>query len=73
MRFRRTALFLSDESHASVPPISTVPESGGSSMPRMFRRVLLPDPLGPVTATVSPRPTSRSIPLRIESTDPPSP
>jgi len=70
---RSNALRASPDAHASVPEMVTLPESGGSSIPRMFRRVLFPEPLGPVTATISPRCTIMSIPRRTEITLSPCP
>src|ERR1700720_1347966 len=43
----------------STPATRTCPSSGVSSPPRRKRRVLLPEPLGPVTATTSPRAAAR--------------
>src|ERR1700730_501470 len=40
----------------------TRPSSGGSSPPRTWSRVLLPQPLGPMKATNSPRATSSDTP-----------
>src|ERR1700682_1412162 len=43
----------------STPVTRTCPSSGVSSPPRRKRRVLFPEPLGPVTATTSPRAAAR--------------
>src|SRR5262245_59408804 len=46
----------------SRPSSSTVPRVFGRSPARMFRRVVLPHPLGPTTVKNSPSSTSRSTP-----------
>jgi hypothetical protein len=43
----------------SVPPTSMMPLSGASIAPSKCSRVDLPDPLGPVSAAVSPAARSR--------------
>src|SRR5690554_6162278 len=43
---------------------STVPASGTSSPLRHLSTVVLPDPLGPINATTSPRWMSRSMPFK---------
>ena len=42
----------------------TIPESMSSKPERQFSVVVLPQPLGPMIATISPRLTLRSIPRR---------
>src|SRR5258708_7184315 len=41
------------------PPTSTAPRLASSRGPAMVSRVLLPEPPGPMTATISPRSTDR--------------
>src|SRR5919199_677115 len=48
----------------SVPSKRMRPESSGSSRFRQRSSVLLPLPLGPMTTSTSPTPTSRSMPFR---------
>jgi hypothetical protein len=45
----------------STPSTSTWPVLGCSRLPAIVRSVLLPDPLGPITAKNSPCSTERSI------------
>ena len=51
-----------------MPPIQIEPLSGESSVPMRFSKVVLPDPEGPVIATVAPTATSRSIPFKTGTT-----
>ena len=51
---RYTVRAASDMEPRSSPSTVTVPESGGSSPPSTFSRVLFPEPLAPMTATNSP-------------------
>ena len=44
----------SDSEETSRPPISTVPAVGASSVATISSSVVLPDPLGPYSATISP-------------------
>ena len=46
----------------SLPSNSTVPSRGWSSPLIVLRVVVLPAPLEPMSVTISPRPTSRSMP-----------
>src|SRR5215213_13995 len=50
----------SDIANRSWPATSTRPPSMSSSPDRQFNKVVLPDPDGPITATISPSPTVRS-------------
>ena len=43
----------------AVPPMSTSPLVGSSRVPAMVSNVLLPDPLGPITATSAPASTDK--------------
>lgn len=43
-----------------MPQTSTSPLPGSSRLPAMLSSVDLPDPLGPITATISPARTDRS-------------
>ena len=45
-----------------MPQTSTSPLVGSSRLPAMVSSVDLPDPLGPITATISPARTDRSTP-----------
>src|SRR3954470_9079000 len=66
MLFRRNAAsFLSSSENGSVPPSRTVPDVGGSSVPKIDSSVLFPEPLGPRIATFSPRHSSNETPERI--------
>ncbi|MND08212.1 hypothetical protein D3C83_306860 [compost metagenome] len=47
----------------SWPPASTVPEVGVTMPQTMLISVVLPAPLGPSSAKISPRRIERSIPL----------
>ena len=58
---RYTVREASDMEPRSIPSTVTVPESGASSPPSTFSRVLFPEPLAPITATNSPRFTVRLI------------
>ena len=61
----------SDMANRSWPSTSTRPPSMSSSPDRQFSRVVLPEPLGPITATSSPRRTTRSRPARASTWMPP--
>jgi hypothetical protein len=47
----------------STPSTSTCPLLASSRLPAIVSSVLLPEPLGPITATSSPRSTERSTSL----------
>src|ERR1035438_1373081 len=55
----------------SSPATEMVPADGTSSPPSKFSNVVLPDPLGPMNATKSPRSTSRFSPFRTWISSPP--
>ena len=47
---------------SSAPPMVTLPESMSSRPERQLSSVVLPQPLGPMMATISPRSTVRFTP-----------
>src|SRR5216684_1335951 len=59
VRRRSRALAAWDIAPTVCPPTRTCPLLGSSRVPAMVSRVLLPEPLGPMTATISPWPTDR--------------
>src|SRR5216683_2906881 len=61
-RARKSVRWLSVRSFRSRPAILIVPSSMTSRPLRQLRSVVLPQPLGPMIATTSPRPTTRSRP-----------
>src|SRR4029453_8682104 len=72
MEVARWAVRLASErANRSWPATSTRPPSMSSSPDRQFNRVVLPEPLGPMTATSSPRRTFRSSPARASTSMPP--
>ena len=56
-----------------APPTNTSPLVGASRLPAMVSRVLLPDPLAPMTATREPGSTQRSMSCRACTWAAPSP
>jgi len=63
-RRRSRALPLRDSLARSSPQTTTSPLVGSSRLPAMVSSVDLPDPLGPITATIDPASTDRSMPAR---------
>src|ERR1022692_496905 len=63
VRRRSLALALRDIPDSTVPPIRTSPLVASSRLPAIVSSVDLPDPLGPITATITPASTDRSTPL----------
>ncbi len=61
-RLRKAASLGSGRAKGSTSSRRTVPAVGVSRVPRMYSRVLLPEPEGPMTTRDSPRPRSRSTP-----------
>src|SRR5919199_760570 len=61
-RARCSALRASDNPRRLLPSTSTSPASKSSSPERQWSNVVLPQPLGPTMATISPRAMLRSIP-----------
>src|SRR5258706_13652989 len=59
---RKRASSLGARENGFTPPRWTLPPLGESRVPRMFRRVDWPDPLGPTTARRSPGDKSRLTP-----------
>src|SRR5260370_30895560 len=59
VRRRSRALAAWDVAPTGGPPTRTCPLLGSSRVPAMVSRVLLPEPLGPMTATISPWSTDR--------------
>src|SRR5258708_25258267 len=59
VRRRSRALAARAIAPTGCPPTRTSPRLGSSRVPAMVSRVLLPEPLGPMTATISPRSTDR--------------
>src|SRR4051794_19149829 len=64
---RNAASFASSSANGSIPASRTLPEVGGSSVPRIDNSVLLPEPLGPKMATFSPRRSDSDTPERIRN------
>src|SRR5713226_3831167 len=62
MRRRCPRISSSDSAATSTPPMLSEPDVGRSVRLRMRKSVVLPAPLGPITATCSPGPTVREIP-----------
>jgi hypothetical protein len=60
-RRRSLARSLRDRPDSGNPSTETSPLVGSSRLPAIVSSVLLPDPLGPMTATSSPPSTDRSI------------
>ena len=58
-RRRSWARALRDISASEVPLMKTSPLDGSSRLPAMVRKVDLPEPLGPITATIEPASTVR--------------
>src|SRR5215471_5227815 len=67
---RNAASSGSGSANGSVPSSAILPPVGRSSVPRMCRSVLLPDPDGPMTATAAPRSNLKLAPRRTESVPP---
>ena len=59
-RTRNTRRSLSDMDWMDEPAVMTVPLAGAIIPAMRLRSVVLPEPLGPMNATVSPAPTPRS-------------
>jgi len=72
-RRRSRALSLRDIRDSGAPSISTSPSVGSSKLPAIVSNVDLPDPLGPITATIDPGLTARSTPLSACTTAAPCP
>ena len=73
VRRRSAARSLADAVARSWPSMSTWPPDGSSIAPAMVSSVLLPEPLGPITATSVPGATSRSMSTRASTRPAPSP
>ena len=54
----------SPERDVSIPDIRICPVSGRERPARILIRVVLPEPFGPIIATVSATPTAKSMPRR---------
>ena len=63
MRLRKSARSLAEAPETSLPSSQYWPEVGWSRQPMMFIRVLLPEPLTPMSATSSPRSMDSEIPF----------
>src|SRR2546426_6983685 len=68
---RKSVLPLSFKVESRCPAIHTSPEVNSSMPERQLRSVVLPHPDGPMTATISPRRTSRSNPRSAWTAPPP--
>src|SRR5256886_8196936 len=68
---RKSVLPLSLRVERRWPAIHTSPDVKSSIPERQFRRVVLPHPAGPITATISPFRTSRSRPRSAWTAPPP--
>ena len=64
MRARYSLRSLSDISAITFPATVTSPLSTVSSPDRQFNSVVLPEPLGPITETISPLSTLMSTPSK---------
>ena len=73
VRRRRRALSLRDILDSGAPSISTSPLLGSSRLPAMVSSVDLPEPLGPITATMPPAATVRSTSRRASTRAAPCP
>jgi hypothetical protein len=62
-RRRSRALALRDSADSSCPQTRTSPVLCSSRLPAMVSSVDFPDPLGPITATIVPASTDRSMSL----------
>src|SRR5713101_4950855 len=62
MRRRCRRISSSASAATSTPPMLSEPDVGRNVRLRMRKSVVLPAPLGPITATCSPGPTVREIP-----------
>ena len=62
----------SDSEDTSRPPINTAPEVGSSSVAIINKSVVLPDPLGPYSATISPGATDSDTPSTARTDSPPT-
>ena len=72
-RRRSCACSRADSPATSTPPMTAVPLVADSSVPAIVSMLLLPDPLGPITATSSPATTVRSTLRRAWTVLAPSP
>src|SRR3990170_1124948 len=68
---RKSVFSLSLRRDNRRPAIQTSPDVNSSIPERQFRRVVLPQPEGPMIATISPRRTSRFTPRRARTSRPP--
>ena len=62
----------SDSEETSRPPIEIVPEVGSSSVATISSSVVLPEPLGPYSATISPAATVSDTPSTARTGSPPT-
>jgi hypothetical protein len=69
---RKCEASLCDSEDTSRPPISTAPPVGSSSVAIISSRVVLPDPLGPYNATISPGATDSETPSTARTVSPPT-
>ena len=58
----RVASARPERARSSPPQIQTVPATAASWRASVFRRVDFPEPFGPISATISPRRTSKPMP-----------
>ena len=72
-RRRSRARSLRDIPDKGAPPTNTSPLVGSSRLPAIVNSVLLPDPLGPMTATSSPASTDSSTSRNARTSVGPSP
>ena len=61
----------SESEATSRPPISTAPDVGSSNVATINSSVVLPDPLGPYRATISPAATCSETPSTARTDSPP--
>src|SRR3954462_8879999 len=66
-RLRKPASALASSENGSTSPTRTQPPLGVSSVPRMFKSVDFPDPLGPTIANRSPGDSFRLTPVSTTS------
>ena len=69
---RKREASLSDSDDTSRPAIDTVPLVGSSSVATINSNVVLPEPLGPYSATSSPPSTDSDTPSTAQTGSPPT-
>src|SRR5574341_381700 len=70
LQLRNAASTSSGSTVTSRPPYVTLPNVARSSVPTIWRSVVLPDPDTPTTPTISPEARENEIPLRTSMSPP---